>query len=112
MAPANDCFHDTSAVARFSPEKMAKVNLFESPRMFCDLYCLEPGQTQKDHDHAENDKVYHVLSGACTVRIGEERRTLTEGHTAVAPAGVIHGLHNESGARATLLVVMAPHPSM
>lgn len=104
-------FHDTAVVARFAAEKMAKVNLFESPRLFCDLYCLEPGQTQKDHAHADNDKVYHVLSGACTVRIGDQRRRLTAGHTAVAPAGIVHGLDNDTDARTTLLVVMAPHPS-
>ena len=28
----------TEAV-QFSSEKMQKVNLFESPRMFCDIYC-------------------------------------------------------------------------
>ena len=43
-----DLFHDIAAAARFGPEKMTKVNLFESSRMFCDLYCLEPGQVQKD----------------------------------------------------------------
>lgn len=105
-------FHDTTAVARFAAEKMAKVNLFESPRLFCDLYCLEPGQAQKDHAHADNDKVYHVLSGACTVRIGDQRRRLTTGHTAVAPAGIVHGLDNDTDARTTLLVVMAPNPSL
>ena len=30
----------------FRPEKMSKVNLFETPRMFCDVYGLEPGQSQ------------------------------------------------------------------
>ena len=103
-------FHDTSALAAFGDQKMKKVNLYESPRLFCDLYCLEPGQRQKDHEHAGNDKIYHLLTGACSVRIGDQTRRLTAGHTAVAPAGVVHGLHNDSGARATVLVVMAPHP--
>ena len=108
----SDHFHDTASSARFNSEKMTKVNLFESPRMFCDLYCLEPGQVQKDHGHDKNDKIYHVVTGACTVRIGDERRLLAAGQTAVAPAGVVHGLDNESGERVTLLVIMAPHPSM
>lgn len=103
-------FHDTAALAAFSDQKMKKVNLYESSRLFCDLYCLEPGQRQQDHEHAANDKIYHVLTGVCSVRIGDETRRLAVGHTAVAPAGVVHGLHNESGARATVLVVMAPHP--
>jgi len=48
---------------RFSPEKMTKIHLFESPRMFVDLYCLRAGQEQRVHSHADADKVYHVLSG-------------------------------------------------
>ncbi len=39
---------DASA-RRFSPEKMQKVGLFSSEGFFLDLYCLEPGQTQKPH---------------------------------------------------------------
>ncbi|MAE62976.1 MAG: cupin [Phycisphaeraceae bacterium] len=104
-------FHDTCELAAFSPEKMKKTNLYESPRMFCDLYCLEPGQSQKVHRHEGNDKIYHVLSGRCAVTVGEETRSLDPGHTAVAPSGIDHGVVNESKERVTLLVVMAPHPS-
>ncbi|MHC4845531.1 MAG: cupin domain-containing protein [Planctomycetota bacterium] len=105
-----DHYHDTASAAAFSDEKMAKVNLFESPRMFCDVYGLLPGQAQKAHSHAENDKVYSVLTGRVRVDIGDEQRTLGPGEVAVAPAGVDHGVVNESDAPATLLVVMAPHP--
>ena len=42
---------------RFSGEKFQKVNLFDTDRMFCDIYCFEPGQEQKAHSHAENDKI-------------------------------------------------------
>jgi quercetin dioxygenase-like cupin family protein len=105
-------FHDTHSAARFSPEKMTKVNLYESPRMFCDIYCLERGQSQKDHDHAANDKVYHVLTGRPTVRIGEETRELEPGFVAVAPAGIIHGVRNDHDEPATMLVFMAPHPRL
>ncbi|MHC4995995.1 MAG: cupin domain-containing protein [Planctomycetota bacterium] len=105
-----DLFFDTATSARYSDEKMAKTNLFESPRMFCDVYALKPGQSQKPHDHAENDKVYHVLTGRPTIRIGDEAREVGPGVTAVAPAGVIHGVVNESDGDATLLVMMAPHP--
>ena len=104
-------FFNPSKLTQFGDEKMQKVNLYESPRMFCDVYCLKPGQFQKDHDHADNDKVYHVLRGRPTVRIGEESRPLEPGQTAVAPAGVIHGVRNQTDDDATLLVMMAPHPS-
>ncbi len=103
-------FHDTRSAAKFAPQKMNKVNLFESPRMFCDVYCLEPGQRQSDHAHDDSDKIYHGLTGTCRVRIGDQTRPLEPGQVAVAPAGVVHGVHNDSAERATLLVVMAPHP--
>ena len=31
----------------FAEEKMKKLNVFETSRFFCDVYCFEPGQTQK-----------------------------------------------------------------
>ena len=103
-------FHDTAAAATFRPDKMAKVSLFESPRMFCDVYCLLPGQSQAAHAHAASDKVYSVLSGRCRVEIGGEARLLGAGQLAVAPAGIAHAVRNDTDAPATLLVVMAPHP--
>ena len=50
----------------FNEQKMQKVNLFETERMFCDLYCFEPGQEQKTHTHAGADKIYYVLEGRGT----------------------------------------------
>lgn len=38
-------------VRRFDAAKMQKVNLFETGRFFLDVYCLEPGQSQKPHVH-------------------------------------------------------------
>jgi quercetin dioxygenase-like cupin family protein len=104
-------FHDPTARAVFSDQKMSKVNLFESPRLFCDVYCLEPGQAQAEHTHQGSDKVYFALSGTCQVRVGGETRELQPGQVAVAPSGVAHAVTNASGRRALLLVVMAPHPS-
>jgi mannose-6-phosphate isomerase-like protein (cupin superfamily) len=103
-------FHDAAAAAGYSPEKLHKLNLYESRRMFCDVYGLLPGQSQAGHVHADNDKVYAVLSGHCRVDVGDESRVLGPGQVAVAPAGVPHGLHNESDSPAALLVLMAPHP--
>lgn len=37
-------FLDTSAFRRFDADQMQKVGLFETSQMFCDVYCLEPGQ--------------------------------------------------------------------
>lgn len=108
----DEYIHDTAARASFAEEKMQKVNLYESAHLFCDVYCLLPGQSQKAHTHAGNDKIYHALRGTCHVQIGEHTQPLPPGQTAVAPAGVLHGVENRSDERATLLVVMAPNPNV
>ncbi len=106
-----DLIHDTAASAVFSDKKMRKVNLYESPRLFCDVYCLKPGQAQKPHAHEHNDKIYHALKGTCHVQIADRIEPLAPGHVAIAPAGVIHGIENRSQTEATVLVVMAPNPN-
>ncbi len=102
---------DTTAVRDFRPEKMAKTNLFETERMFCDVYCLAPGQEQRVHTHADADKVYFVLEGEGLFLVGREERALGPGNAVLAPAGADHGVRNESGGSLRLLVFMAPNPN-
>ncbi len=99
-------------MAQFGSEKMAKVNLFESSRMFCDLYCLEPGQKQKVHSHDDNDKIYYVVEGQGLFTIGREDRLLQTGEIVCAFSGEPHGVENTSSERLICLVFMAPHPSL
>ena len=103
-------FDDYRALVRFSDEKMVKVNLYESRRMFADLYCLQPDQEQKVHAHEREDKVYFVLSGEVVGIIGDEEKSMKEGESCVAPQGVPHGVRNDSDKNTVLLVFMAPHP--
>lgn len=97
-------------VRRFDAAKMQKLNLFQTSRFFCDVYCLEPGQSQKPHRHDDADKVYAVLEGEVQVRIGADSALLGAGEAVLAPAGVDHGLENPGPARAAVLVFMAPAP--
>jgi mannose-6-phosphate isomerase-like protein (cupin superfamily) len=90
---------------------MQKVNLFETDRMFTDIYCLEPGQEQNAHAHAGADKVYFVLEGTGRFRVGDEESDLGPNRIVLAPAGVEHGVANSSAGRLTLLVFMAPNPN-
>ena len=99
-----------SDLISFRSEKMLKAGLFESERMFCDLYCFEPGQEQALHDHDGNDKVYYVLQGSGLFTVGEETQSLEEGDATWAPSGEIHGVKNPSSDRLVCLVFMAPHP--
>ena len=96
---------------RFAEEKMQKIGLFETDRLFFDLYCLKPGQTQKVHTHADSDKVYYVLGGRAAVRVGEEQRELMSGQAVLAPSGEEHGVGNAGEEPLTLLVFMAPRPA-
>ena len=104
-------FVDVRQKAVFSAEKMRKNNLFDSERMFCDVYCFEPGQEQTPHAHAGSDKIYFVLEGAADIRIGDETRRLEAGCIAHAPPGVAHGVVNPGPGRLALLVFMAPKPA-
>lgn len=96
---------------RFDPVKAVKTNLFESERMFCDVHCLGPGQEQKPHVHEDSDKVYFVLEGCGSFRIGGEEREVGEKNVVHVPPGVEHGVRNTSPANLVLLVFMAPHPN-
>ncbi len=97
--------------ASFSEEKMNKNALFDSERLFYDLYCLLPGQAQKVHAHEGSDKEYYVLEGAGRFTVGDEEKDLGEGHAVIARAGEPHGVRNETGENLVLLVTMAPRPS-
>lgn len=106
-----EVFKDAHAAAAFAPDKMKKVNLFDTARMFCDVYGLEPGQEQKAHAHADSDKVYFVLDGIGRFRIGTEEREVGSGHAVLAPAGDSHSVGNPGPERLALLVFMAPKPA-
>ena len=106
-----DRFIDVSSRVAFSAEKLRKVNLVDTASLFCDVYCLEPGQSQSGHTHAVGDKLYYVLEGSARIRVGDEVRDCGAGVLACAPAGEPHGVENPGPARLTLLVMMAPKPS-
>lgn len=100
----------TDSIA-FSEEKLQKNSLFDSQRMFYDVYCLLPGQAQKVHSHDSSDKVYYVLDGTGRFTVGEEEADLNEGHAVIARAGEPHGVRNDSEDNLVLLVTMAPPPA-
>ena len=100
----------TFSQRRFDGAKMQKLTLFETERFFLDVYCLLPGQSQKQHAHAGNDKVYAVLEGKVVAQIAGEEQELEAGQAVLVPAGDEHGIVNRGDARAAVLVFMAPRP--
>lgn len=91
-------------------EKFHKATLFKSAALLLGVNCLEPGQVQKPHDHADQDKFYYVVEGHGRFWLGDERREAGPGDVVWAPAGVVHGVANEGVKRLTLLVGIAPAP--
>ena len=105
-------FKNIREAVRFSGERMAKVNLCETDKLFCDVYGLEPGQGQRVHAHQDADKIYVVLEDSGTFRIGSEEQELGPETVVLAPSGVEHGVENTGEVRLTLLVFMAPNPNV
>jgi len=104
-------FVDTRTILRFAADKMQKVNLFENAHMFCDVYCLEPGQAQKTHAHADATKFYYVIEGRVRATLGHETRDVGPGELVWSAPGEAHGVENASSERAVLLVAMGPNPN-
>jgi mannose-6-phosphate isomerase-like protein (cupin superfamily) len=105
-----EVFKEISSYLRFTAEKMQKVGVFDTERMFCDVYCFEVNQEQTSHAHKTSDKVYYVLQGNAQIRIADEIKDLGPGGIALAPAGAEHGVRNPGPERLVLLVFMAPKP--
>jgi quercetin dioxygenase-like cupin family protein len=91
-------------------DKFYKTTLFQSQRLLLGLNCLEPGQVQPAHDHADQDKFYYVVEGIGRFQLGEETMTAAASEVVWAPAGLLHGVSNEGDTRLTLLVGIAPSP--
>ena len=92
------------------PDKFYKTTLFRDEALMLGLNCLEPGQVQKVHSHGDQDKFYFVVAGRGRFRVGDEEFDGVEGQVIWSPAGVPHGVSNNSDTRLTLLVGIAPAP--
>lgn len=101
---------DVEALREGRAEKPAKVNLFETPRFFADVWVLREGQAQTPHRHEREDKLYQVLSGHARVRTGGREHAVRAGHVVFCPAGEDHAVENPGPGDLRLLVFMAPHP--
>jgi mannose-6-phosphate isomerase-like protein (cupin superfamily) len=94
--------------ATYSPAKMGKSTLFESPRL---LNAFEPGQEHALHAHAGMDKLYSVIEGEGVFLLQDRALPMRAGDLLIAPEGVPHGIRNTSTTRLLVLAVLAPAPS-
>jgi mannose-6-phosphate isomerase-like protein (cupin superfamily) len=105
-----DYFADARTQGEFAPDKMKKNNLFTTDRLFCDVYCFEPGQAQSAHTHSGSDKIYCVIEGTARIRVGADEQEVGVGAVALAPSDVPHAVANPGPGRLRLLALMAPKP--
>ena len=103
---------DYRALVGANAERVYKATLFQSPRLLLGLNCLQPGQRQETHLHADQDKFYFVLEGQGEFTVGEEALRAGPGLAVWAPAGVGHGVINTGVHRLVLLVGIAPAPDL
>lgn len=97
-------------LAVYSPQKMGKATIFESPRLLVGLNAFEPGQEHALHAHPGQDKVYHVLEGEGRFLLEGRELEMKRGDLLVAPEGVPHGVRNTGASRLLVLAVLAPAP--
>lgn len=70
-----------------------------------------PGDQAPPHIHHQSDEAFIVLEGEPEVLVGEERRVLSAGQSALVPAGTVHtfATHGDAGSR--IIAVMTPRRS-
>jgi len=93
-----------------SENKFFKTTLFQSDALLIGVNCLEPGQIQRPHEHAGQDKFYYIVEGSGRFYLGEEQIIASAGQVVLAPAGLAHGVENDGAKRLSLLVGIAPAP--
>ena len=91
-------------------DKHYKATLFQGQHMMLGLNCLEPGQEQKVHAHADQDKVYIVQEGQGMFTVGDESIEGSSGDIIFAEASVPHGVKNAGDVRLVIIVGMSPPP--
>lgn len=91
-------------------EKFYKTTLFQGQHLMLGLNCLEPGQVQSVHDHADQDKFYYVIEGRGIFTVGDEIVEAGPGSIVWAQAAIPHGVENQGHERLVILMGIAPSP--
>ena len=96
--------------ANWSNEKMGKGTIYRSDHVMVGLNAFEAGQEHKLHAHADMDKIYHVVQGEGLFLLEDREEPMAEGTMLIAPAGIAHGIRNNSKDRLLVLAILTPAP--
>jgi quercetin dioxygenase-like cupin family protein len=67
-----------------------------------------PGDQAPPHIHHRSDEAFIVLDGQLEVLVGNERRVLTAGQSALIPAGTVHTFATHGAGSTRVVAVMTP----
>jgi quercetin dioxygenase-like cupin family protein len=109
-APGKPVPADLRDYVHFDLDRPGARRVFATGVLTVELICLEPHQTLDARTHATADAVYTVLGGRAWVVTDEAEVTLEPLQALLMPAGVPHGLRNDSPDPLILQVVSADRP--
>lgn len=67
-----------------------------------------PGWGPPRHIHSHEDEIFYILEGSYELHVGDERRTVSAGASAILPRGIPHGFRNVAPTPSRLLCVITP----
>ena len=60
------------------------------------------------HIHSREDEIFYILEGTYELHVGDERRTVSTGASAILPRHVPHGFRNAGSTPGRLLSIITP----
>ncbi len=106
--PAGDVIDNSAALMRLRLVRTAADTDGELLEMEA---TYEPGSVEPvEHFHPRQDERFEILAGRIEARIGDERRTLSEGDAVEIPAGTGHAMWN--GGRDQARVLWQTRPAL
>lgn len=67
-----------------------------------------PGWGPSRHIHSREDEIFYILEGTYELHVGDERRTVSAGASAIFPRNVPHGFRNVASTPSRLLSIITP----
>ena len=67
-----------------------------------------PGWGPPRHIHSREDEIFYILDGSYELHVGDERRTVSAGASAILPRNIPHGFRNVASTPSRLVFVITP----
>jgi quercetin dioxygenase-like cupin family protein len=67
-----------------------------------------PGWGPPRHIHSREDEIFYILDGSYELHVGDERRTVSAGASAILPRNIPHGFRNVASTPSRLVFTIAP----